>query len=874
MSEHRTTTQLSNEAGLWSRFIAFLLGPVQARRVWVLTILMVGVGVAFSVLVPIQGQANVAVTLPWWGFVAVVALIEFPLIHLYVKSEAHSFTLGELALCLGLFLVPPDMFVLAAALGAILAKVRLPPVKLAFNTALWVMQAGVALTIFHVFGDPGHPFGVRSVVATFAAMAVVGALGVIAVSGAISLVQGRLAPARLGLAGSIATAVNVANTGLGLIAVYLIAQEPHLVVALIGPIAVLFFAYRAFIREHQQHQRLQVVYQATRSILEAPELSAATAAVLAQAREVFRADVAQIVLYPEGSGEASILSTEGPGNVHSLSRAVTNLDATLFAGVATTSRAERLTADMVRARGGLLDIDPAIVREVIVAPLVGDRRVVGAIAVANRLGDAASFDTSDLTLLETLAAHAGVAIGNGRLERSLDELTQLQVELSQRATHDPLTGLANRAHFAVCLDAALTRGIDDGVAVVYVDVDDFKQVNDTYGHAVGDLTLRELAARLQLCLRGDDLAGRLGGDEFAALVHGVTEIGHVTGLTRRIQLALEQTIEWPGGALEPRVSLGVARATAGTTADELLSHGDTAMYQAKRSGKGRAAVYDRTMSDAHRTRADLVRDIALAPQRGELELFYQPIMSLPDRRVAAVEALVRWNRPGEGMLSPAAFMPVAEEAGIAPAIGEWIMREACGQVARWNSGAVGSGALALHVNISPAHLADQGFEARVLEAVHASGFAPEGLTLEITERVLASDDSASRARLVKLRACGVRIALDDFGTGVSSLAQLGSYPVDVLKIPGEFVTVDHAWDRPSLADALVTIGRTLNIPTIAETIETEHQLERLERLGCEQAQGHAFAPAMPATEFELWLLAGAMRSERRGYGPMHSQPPA
>ena len=210
---------------------------------------MVGIGVAFSVLVPIHGQPNVPVTMPWWAFVAVVALIEFPLIHLYVKSEAHSFTLGELALCLGLFLVPPDMFVLAAALGAILAKVRLPPVKLAFNTALWVMQAGVALTIFHVFGDSANPFGVRSVVATFAAMAVVGALGVIAVSGAISLVQGRLAPARLGLAGSIATAVNVANTGLGLIAVYLIAQEPHLVVALVGPIAVLFFAYRGFTGE-------------------------------------------------------------------------------------------------------------------------------------------------------------------------------------------------------------------------------------------------------------------------------------------------------------------------------------------------------------------------------------------------------------------------------------------------------------------------------------------------------------------------------------------------------------------------------------------------------------------------------------------------
>ncbi len=860
MSRLAITTRLRADSGLRSRVSAHLFGPVHARRVWLLTLALIGIGFAVSRLAATEHQPTMAITIPWWAFALVVAVIEFPLIHLYVKSEAHSFTLGELALCLGLFLVPPAQFVLAATLGAILAKVRLPPIKLAFNAALWMTQASLAAVIFHVVGDPHHPFATRSVIATFAAMAVVGSLGVLAVSLAISLVQGRLAAPRFGMAASIAMAVNVANAGLGLIAAYLIANEPQLVIALVGPIVVLFIASRAFIQEHQQHRRLQVVYQTTRSILEAPEVGVALESMLAQARDAFRADVAQIVLYPERVGEPFIVRTAGPGDDQPPVRLLTKLDGTMFATVALTRRAELVSRAQIAQRGGLIDLDAALVNGVIVAPLQGERRVVGAIAVANRLGDAASFGVEDLALLETLADHAGAAIGNGRLERTLEELTELQTELSQRATHDSLTGLANRAHFAACLRDALGHGDGADVGVVYVDLDDFKLVNDTHGHAAGDRTLKELAARLRSCLRGNDLAGRLGGDEFAALVHGVADAERLAHLTERIQAALEHPIEWPGGALEPRVSLGVAIATAGTTAEELLAHGDTAMYHAKRSGKGRSAVYDLAMRDAHATRADLVHDIGLAPERGELELFYQPIVSLPKRDVVAVEALLRWHRPGIGVLSPAAFMDVAEEAGLASAIGDWVVREACGQVARWNVGGVSNGALGLHVNISPAHLADGAFEARVLEAVHASGLEPSALTLEITERVLTSNHSASHERLVALREHGVRVALDDFGTGVSSLAELGTYPVDALKIPGEFVTVDGIGERPSLADALVTIGRMLDIPTIAETIETEEQLERLGRLGCEQVQGHVLARAMPATEFELWLLAGGVRS--------------
>ena len=854
-----TQGAIPREAGLWSRFTAFLLGRGSARRVWWLTIAMLAAGVGISVLlVDDLAKPVVPLTLSWWVFALVVAIIEFPLIHLYIRSEAHSFTLGELALCLGLFVVPPQHFIIGAVVGATIAKFRLPPLKLAFNAALWALQASVAVVVFQRIANPADPFDGWGVVATFLSMSLVGIIGVVAVFAAISLVQGRLRSGPLAQAATIAVPVTVANTGFGLIAAYLLTQAPQLVFALLGPIAVLFLAYRAFIVEHQQHERLQVVYRATRSILEAPELSLAIASLLAQAREVFRADIAQIVLYPERENEPILVSTAGPGDHLAGVRSVANLDSTVFAGVALTRRSERLDSREMAYRGGLIGIDHQVVHGTIVAPLEGERRVVGAIAVANRFGETA-FDNSDLLLLETLAGHAGVAIGNGRLERTLDELKELQSELAQRATHDALTGLANRGHFAACLQDAIDEASDGAVGLIYVDLDDFKAVNDRFGHAAGDRTLQELGTRLRSSLRSHDVAGRLGGDEFAVLLQGVTDIAQLGRLADRIQASLERAIAWGDGVLEPRVSLGATLASGDTTAEALLSDGDTAMYHAKRAGKGRAAVYDSAMRDETDGKAALVHGIANAVERGELVLHYQPIVSIADRRVVGVEALARWERPGWGLMPPSTFIPLAEEVGLSPQIGRWVLSEACGQIARWNAEGLGAGDLHLSVNVSPAQLADPAFADGVQQTVTASGLPLNVLTLEITERVLTDDSDLEHEHLVTLRARGVRVAIDDFGTGVSSLAQLGAYPVDVLKIPGAFVASEEWGERPGFADALVTIGRTLEIPTIAETIETAGQVRRLERLGCEFGQGHAFAPAMSAEEFAVWLRAGGVR---------------
>ncbi len=824
------------------------------RRVWPLNIAMAIAAVALA-FAPVQTAApiDLPVTLSWWALVILVAIVEFPSIHLHIRSESHSFSLGELGLCIGLFLVPPAQFVIGAVIGAAIAKLRLPPVKWVFNVAMWGLQAAASLVVFRAVADASNPFGARGVAGAFIAMFVMGAIGVVTVSAAISLASGRIRARPLLTTTMIALPVNVANTGLGLVATYLIIEAPQLVFALVGPTLVFFLAYRAFVVEHQRHDRLKVVYQTTRSVLEAADVSSAVSAVLAQAREVFRADVAQIVLFSERVGDPIPVSTLGPGD--SVSQTTTqSLVGTIFSDVAATRRSDRLDGEKLALRGTLIGVDDGSIRDAVVAPLEGERRLVGAMVVANRLGDSGGFDAADVLLLETLAGHAGVAIGNGRLERTLDELKELQGELAERATTDPLTGLANRGHFGACLTDALDRRDGaSGVGLIYVDLDDFKGVNDRLGHAAGDHLLHELAVRLRSCLRDGDVPGRLGGDEFAVVIGQVDSVEQLTRLADRIQSAIERPLSWDGSVLEPRVSMGVALAGDETDAASLLADSDTAMYHAKRSGKGQLAMYDPAMRSAQISHENLTRAIGGAVEAGELVLFYQPVIRLADRHVVGVEALVRWNRPGLGLISPADFIPAAEQAGLMGGIGQWVIREACSQVTRWTMSGLVDATFGVSVNISAGQLEDPAFTTRVTEALHASGLEPRALTLEVTEQALADRSTDGRAHLVKLRERGIQVAIDDFGTGLSSLGRLAEQPIDLLKLPGAFLSVGGEGDRPGFAHSLVALGRSLGIPTVVEGIEDAGQADHVVALGADFAQGFHFAAAMPAESFAEWL---------------------
>ena len=447
---------------------------------------------------------------------------------------------------------------------------------------------------------------------------------------------------------------------------------------------------------------------------------------------------------------------------------------------------------------------------------------------------------------------------------------RLEAQLTHLAFHDPLTGLTNRALFRDRVAHALERGARapgaSPVAVLYLDLDDFKTVNDSLGHAAGDALLRQVAQRLLHVTRGADTVARLGGDEFAVLLEAVGTEDEATAVARRLLDALAAPVDALGTPVSVGASVGVALARPEDGPDELLRNADVAMYMAKRSGKRHHEVFAPAMHEAAVARLALEADLrqALADgvpgsgggagaAGGELQLAYQPIVELPSGTVAGFEALLRWQHPTRGLIPPSEVIPVAEETGLVVPLGRWVLREACRQAAAWQGErdahrpAVGAPPLLMSVNVSGRQLAEGD---RLVDDVRAAlaeaQLAPEALQLEITETVMVQDTEGTLAVLRALSALGVRLAIDDFGTGYSSLSYLERFPVDTLKIDKAFVRgLGGADEESPLAEAIVRIGRTLGLRVVAEGVETAAQAARLAGFGCEHGQGYLFAQPLP-----------------------------
>jgi diguanylate cyclase (GGDEF)-like protein/PAS domain S-box-containing protein len=450
---------------------------------------------------------------------------------------------------------------------------------------------------------------------------------------------------------------------------------------------------------------------------------------------------------------------------------------------------------------------------------------------------------------------------------------ELEARLSHQAYHDPLTGLANRTRLRDQLDRALVSAgqSPDRVALIYVDLDDFKKVNDSLGHAAGDRLLRVVAERLLNATRGSDTVARLGGDEFAILLENVRTEADVLVVAERVGRAMRSPIALEGQEVFVGASVGVARGSDAVGhaggADELLRNADVAMYVAKRGGKGRHALYAREMNADALARLELEAELRHALEREELVLHYQPLVGLDDGRVLGVEALLRWAHPRRGLLTPAAFVPLAEDTGLIVPIGRWALGEACTQAAAWNARRVGSAdaePLTLSVNVAERQLRDESIVADVRDALAASGLPPAHLLLELTESVFLQHEDGVVATLEEIKALGVRIGIDDFGTGYAGLRYLQRYPVDALKIDKSFVaglTPADGEDEATglaLARAIVALGDTLALRTMAEGVEESPQWEQLRQLGCTIGQGHLFARALPAEDVESYLgLAAA-----------------
>jgi diguanylate cyclase (GGDEF)-like protein/PAS domain S-box-containing protein len=444
--------------------------------------------------------------------------------------------------------------------------------------------------------------------------------------------------------------------------------------------------------------------------------------------------------------------------------------------------------------------------------------------------------------------------------RDISERKAFEEQLAHQAFHDPVTKLANRALFSDRVEHALMRagrGIPE-IAVMFIDLDDFKTVNDSLGHAAGDEVLQEVGRRLKIAVRPTDTVARFGGDEFAVLLDGVNGSADAADAAARILRALDMAVEIDGKHVFPRASVGiclVGEELETPEAEELLRNADVAMYMAKRDSKGSYRVFEPTMHERVVERLELRSDLQHALSQDQLELHYQPVVRLAGRDILGVEALVRWNHPTRGTIPPIQFIPVAEETGLIIPMGRWILETACREGVRLQERFPRAEPLTMSVNLSVRQLQSETLVGDVRKALTVTGLPASTLVLEITESLMLSDTDFAMQQLHELKSLGIRLAMDDFGTGYSSLSYLSRFPVDILKMDRSFVGSE---DNEALTSAIIALGTSLSLEVVAEGIELPEQASSLEQLGCELGQGYLFAKPMSSEALAEFLsIAGA-----------------
>ncbi len=795
---------------------------------------------------------------PWWVLAAAIAITERWPVSLEFGRSVQSFSLTDLPLTLALLLLGGAEAVLAVLCGGAVALGlrRLPPVKFVFNLAQHGLAVCLGLALIHAVAklDPG--FGWPTWLAAIAATQLGGLVTIALICAAIYLTERTITRDRIRQLFGIDAMVTVTNTSLALIFTVILLERPVAAPLLLIPVCVMFLGYRAFASERRRHEQLEVLYEANRTLSASPEIADALQGLLVRAAEAFRAEQAEVILFSADGG---------PPLRTSLGVAFEReVMVPMQADVADALRA------MATAAGGPIRLEPPLppaladyleargVRHGMLGVLHGEERVIGTIMLANRFGVARGFTGEDVALFDTLAANASAALQYDRLEQAVSELRDLQDQLHHQAFHDPLTGLANRTLFTQRLREAVEDPATGTVAAMFLDLDDFKSVNDSLGHQVGDDLLKAMTSRFLRCVRAEDVVARVGGDEFAILLAPADHPEELAvEVAERILRAFQLPVEVGHRLIGAGLSIGIATTEhSGRKAEDLVRDADVAMYEAKAGGKRRYALFNPAMRDVIVRRHDIKQELELALERRELIVEYQPIMDLATGEMWSVEALVRWIHPERGRIAPGEFIPVAEQTGLIARVGRYVLEEACGRAAEWRTAGPGGTPLPIQVNLSAAELEDPGLVGAVRDVLARTGMPPQQLVLEITETLLVKDAERGAATLHALRALGVRIALDDFGTGYSSLSYLRNLPLDVLKVAREFVDgLGTSDETDAFVRLIVGLAKTVGLKVIAEGIETDEQLAVLREVGTELGQGFRFS--RPVAPDALLAASGA-----------------
>ncbi len=777
----------------------------------------------------------------WWMLAAMVVMCERWPVELEFRRSAHSFSLTDVPLSLALIFASGTHAFVAILSGTVVALLlrRLPAVKFCFNLAQLALVTCVMLLVVHVAAQADPGFGWLTWGSVLLATQLGGVLTIAHIIAAIALTEGHVSRDQVRQMFGMDFVVTITGTALALVCSILWVERPLAAPLLLVPIMVAFLGYRAYVRERQGHEKVKFLYEANRTLSESPEVAVALEGLLERALEAFRAEQAEVILFAADGG-APLRTGLGPGIAREAMEPVDADAANMLRELAESSDvAVALMEPFPEAVRAYLD--ERGVRHGMLGVLRGEDRVIGTIMLANRYGLSRGFTGSDRALFETLAANASAALQYDRLEQAVSELRDLQDQLQHQAHHDPLTGLANRSLFSQRVREALEGDSEGKVAVMFIDLDDFKGVNDTLGHAIGDQLLRGVASRLVHSVRREDVVARLGGDEFAVLVRRDedAEQGAVDIAKRTLQSFL-MPVAAGEKPLSISLSIGIAAShSARTHAEELLRDADVAMYEAKEGGKRRFAVFTPEMRDSIVRRHDLKEELERALKFRELIVQYQPIVDLTTGEAVAVEALVRWNHPGRGRIPPAEFIPLAEDTGLIVPLGRYVLEEACAQVAERHPG------LRVQVNLSAIELEHPDLIRTITDVLQRTGIAPDRLVLEVTETLLVQDAERGARTLQQIRDLGVQLALDDFGTGYSSLSYLRNLPLDTLKIAREFVEglafSDH---DAAFVRLIVGLAKTVGLTVVAEGIETRAQLDMLREIGCDLGQGFYFAAPM------------------------------